>query len=220
MADRPDVDAYIAGSLSGEELARFEELMIETPALAAEVDVRRRIKGGLELLEKRGQLGTMLREQPRQNFRFLAAAASILVAAIAFTWLYSNRSSDDALPQVQVGSLLSAIEGTAPAVGASFTLARTRSGELPVLRVAGVKQLSRIRILIGQEGGSLSISLNSAATSVANLPVSARVADDGFAEVILNSRNLKPGRYELVVTPATGDALHYPFVLEPPDGER
>jgi len=220
MADRPDVDAYIAGNLSDEEVARFEELMIETPALAAEVDVRRRIKGGMELLEKRGQLDTMLEEQPRQNFRFLAAAASVLAAAIILTWLYGNRFSGDVVPQVEVGSLLSAMGGTTHDTGATFTLARTRSGEPPVLRVAGANRLSRIRILTGRSEGLLSVGLSSAETRLPDLPVSAGVASDGFAEVILNSRNLRPGRYELVVTPETGDAVRYPFVLESPPGER
>jgi HEAT repeat protein len=196
------VERYVAGTLSEEELAEFEAAMIERPELAADVNVRRRIKAGLSLLEERKELEPLLEtaESRPHYLRYAAAAAVVLVAIGSWTAWRSNLTPS-------AHAMYASAETGASKISASFTLARTRSAETPVLKVRPDDGLVQLRLLVDEPAAT---------------PVTARIGAeeisisqivDGFAEIYLDPRELNSGSYVLTLKPQSGPEQRFAFEL-------
>src|SRR4026209_982222 len=85
-------ERYVAGSMSEDEELGFEIAVLESPELAADVDVRQRMKVGLRQLEQRGELQKLLSQPDRRaaSRMPLAVAASVLIVLIgaALFWFF------------------------------------------------------------------------------------------------------------------------------------
>lgn len=212
LTEQPTVERYVAGTLSEEEVARFEEAMIERPELAADVNVRRRIKAGLQVLEQRRELDSLLESAVRkpQYLRYAAAAAVLVVAAgLWSTWRGQWATPDKVL-------FASSEVGASP-IAATFMLAHTRSADIPVFNVQRDGGRLRFRVLVEEpEAGRFDVTLVSLTAPSGEVPVhesSMPVAADGFVEVYLEPRGLSTGTYALSLKPPSGAEQRFPFEL-------
>jgi len=210
LTDLPTAESYVAGKLSGEENARFEEAMIERPALAADVNVRRRIKSGLALLEERKELAPLLASAPRPQYLRYAAAAAVVVLVAGFwsTWRGA--------PSQPAQALFSASEMGARKAAGSFMLARTRSAQENNHKVERNGGPVRVQILVDDPGAAPftvrllpRVNPAKAAFNLSSIPNTT----DGLAEVYLDPRELESGSYELSLTSKSGAEELFPFTL-------
>ena len=202
LTEQPTAERYVAGTLSEEEVARFEESMIERPDLAADVGVRRRIKAGLSLLEERDELGPLLSPPgKRPQLLHYAAAAAILVVVVGLWSVWRIQ------PATPVQTMFASVDAGKSKVAASFMLVRTRSGQVPAFDVRRNDGLVRLQILVDDPAGA---------------PFTARIGDedisvtrvtDGFAEIYLDPRKLESGGYTLSLKPQSGAEQLFPFTL-------
>ena len=211
LTEQPNAERYVAGTLSEEGVARFEEAMIERPELAADVNVRRRIKAGLQLLDERHELEPLLATaRPRPQYLRYAAAAAVLVVAAG---LWSTWRGQWATPDP---ILISASDIGASPIAATFMLARTRSADTPVFDVLRDGGPVRLRILAeGPEAATFAVKL-AVADPAGAVPIhesSTTIAADGFAEVYLDPRGLSTGAYALSLKAQSGAEQRFPFEL-------
>ena len=211
LTDLPTAESYVAGKLSGEENARFEEAMIERPALAADVNVRRRIKSGLALLEERNELAPLLASAPRPQYLRYAAAAAVLVLVAGFwsTWR--------GVPVQPMQALISSSEMGARKAAVGFMLARTRSsqensheverngGPVPIQILVDDPAAVPFTVRLLRRGDSTDATVLNQ-SSIPN-------TTDGFAEIYLDPRELESGSYELSLTSKAGAEELFPFTL-------
>ena len=211
LTDLPTAENYVAGKLSGEENARFEEAMIERPALAADVNVRRRIKSGLALLEERNELAPLLASAPRPRYLRYAAAAAVLVLVAGFwsTWR--------GVPDQPAQALFSASEMGARKAAGSFMLVRTRSAKVDDFRVQRGDGPVRLQILVDDPTAApFEVRLNAREKSTEATPLSQSSipnTTDGYAEVYLDPRELESGSYVISLKSQSGAEQVFPFTL-------
>ena len=207
MPDTPSAERYVAGTLSEEEIARFEETMIERPDLAADVNVRQRIRAGLELLEQRQQLQPFLAPAVSRGYSRMAAAAAVLCVAISGTWL-GLRQFDDR-PAVM---LTDAQTRDAPIAG-PFTLALTRSRTEPPPIVKPAQGLIHIQLLVS-EAATFDVALRRSGDHTETIGSRVRAASqDEFVHVFLDAAQLGDGAFEIELTAADGTSRSFPFKL-------
>jgi hypothetical protein len=212
LTEQPNAERYLAGTLSEEEVARFEEAMIERPELAADVNVRRRIKAGLQLLEERRELDPLLAQAiPKPQYLRYAAAAAVLVVAMG---LWSTWRGQWATPD---GTLISSRDIGASPIAATFMLARTRSADTPAFDVQRDGGPVRFRILIdGPEAAPVDVKLVAVTGTSEAVPIhetTTTIAADGFAEIYLDPRGLNTGAYVFSLKAQSVAEQRFPFEL-------
>ena len=206
MPDTPSAERYVAGTLTAEEVSRFEAAMIDRPELAADVGVRQRIRAGLSLLEQRGQLAPLLAAAPAAPRRLWRFAA--LIVAVVGSWIGLQRFADGP------GALLTAAQARGATVSGTYTLAltRTRSDPTPIVTPGGgprpcaVAGESRHRIRCGA-AASFAGSRERVSEDIHT------TVDGGFVNVYLDPSKLAPGVLELQLTAADGSQRRFPFDL-------
>jgi anti-sigma-K factor RskA len=211
LIEQPTAERYVAGTLSDDEVARFEEMMIDRPELAADVNVRRRIKAGLELLEQRSELAPMLTAEVRRPQYFQYAAAATLLVVVAGLW-----STWHGEPKT-MQALFTPGEVNVRPVAATFTLANRRSNEIPAFDVQRDGGLVRFRILVDDAASaSYAVRMVAAEVQPGAIPLNtATVApgSDGFAEIYLDPHELQSGSYRLSLKSPSGTEQVFPFTL-------
>jgi hypothetical protein len=208
LTEQPTPERYVAGTLPDEERARFEEMMVERPELAADVNVRRRIKAGLQLLDERRELDPLVAQPSRQPqfLRYAAAAAVVLMAA----GLWTTQSVSPTLALLRSSEI-----GTAN-VAANFMLTRTRAAGAPEFKVQRNAGLVQFRILVDDAGDApFEVRLTAVETSGVKTFNESTIpkTTDGFAELYVDPRELSSGDYVLSVRPHAGAEQLFPFKL-------
>jgi hypothetical protein len=204
---------YLAGQLSDEECAAFEERLREDPAVVREVEATARLKVGLGRLRERSELDALL-APPRwyQPGLLLATAASVAIVALGVVMV--GRSRVDVQRPVLAASIGALVDtqGSALPVIATLAVFRKRAEtydaiiesapsagavELRVLPETTVAS-RRYRVDLSRlaDDGSL--------TAVASLD-NLRPADDGFVTMLMDRSQLAAGRYRLDVLGKVGD---------------
>ena len=208
MNDAPAAARYVAGQMSDPEIAKFEAEMLSRPELAADVNVRQRIKAGLELLEERRELAAIVSghaARPQHSRFALAAGFAALALTVSLTWWYTQSAGP---------SHLIATDEISQAAGTrSFLLGTIRGGTpTPLVDVPAGTEFVELRLMVdGQAGGAYEVRLDSRAPSL-----QASVGGDGLLTVGLRLRGLDSGPYYLSVT-SNGQAKveeKFPFQLE------
>lgn len=211
IAERHVIERYLANQLGDAEADAFEAYVEAHPEMARQVELVARMKSGLHMLHRRGELQSILNTPPRSWIRHPAfltgAAASIAVAAVlAFQFAREPvpllAASFEALrdsgnePLQSGGSVLlvrarsSAFDGTLrlPAAGAAST-----AHEL-VLVVDGAAPPGQYAVeLLKLENGEL--------RSVAKLGNVAATAD-GDLHLFIRDSILSAGEYVIRLTTA------------------
>lgn len=204
------LDAYVGGTADEAETARIEEELISNPALAAQLDVRRRIKGGLELLEQRGQLSPLLKPESRGPGFRLAMAASLFAVLIAGALLFRNMQTGTSIGP----ALLAASSLDGRQVNRSVILARTR-GEAQRIVLRKDDSIIQLRLLLNEDvPGELQLRLRRPDTTDAAAVLAIPPASNGFAEVYLDVRHVAPGRHRLQVSSADREVETFDLVFE------
>ncbi len=220
MNSTESAERYVSGRMDEVEERQFEEeVLMARPDVAADVDVRHRIKLGLQALDERGELAELMQRVPsRTPWWFAVAACALLgVGAVTAYWQLGNSA------RVVMGGSLAALNGGASQpVSASYLFASTRSrAEGPVITAAADAGAIRIRV-VQQSGlsqafvGSLAAVTNSSEKVVAER-VSFESAGNGLVEVFLDPRELQSGEYVLRLAPepaANGATEEFPFTLK------
>jgi hypothetical protein len=201
MNQASPTDLYIAGRMSEEDARLFEENMLVNPAIAAEVDVRRRIKSGLRLLESRGELAAYS-AVPRPRIIPWAAAASAVLVVIAAAWFVDQRGHTD----------------TGPGTTQYFSLVSVRSAETPVLRLEITARTISLRTML-DEDASPPYSMRIQATTPGKRTIelsgdAVKLLPGGEIEGLLDADELAVGRYELIVGTGAGASQPIPFDFE------
>ena len=213
MAENRNAEQYVAGTLSDEERARFEEAMIERPELAADVNVRQRIKAGLSQLEQNNELKTFLAPDPaRSHYLRYAAAAAVLVVVAAGVLTIWNRQAAAPLQ-----ALFNASEIGARPVAGSVILAATRSANVQVIDAQRNGGPIQLQILVDDAAAApFAVHLVAGGKSSGAMPFNAPSISqitDGFAELYLDPRELESGDYTLSLKSPSGAEQTFPFTL-------
>ncbi len=192
-------ERYVAGRMSETEVAEFEAQMLDHPELAADVDVRQRIKAGLELLEERDQLPDIeINKREGRWRRPIGLAAGIAVLVISAALLVWNRHESH-------GTILVAssdVTRNAPVL--SIILAATRNNERPqAIQVPPGVQFIELRTLIeGNEtalyDARLQQSGNGDPKSLGRFAY--RLGSDGMLTVWIRVNGLDSGLYQLSIS--------------------
>lgn len=194
-------ERYVAGRMSEAEIAEFEAQMLDHPELAADVNVRQRIKAGLELLEERNELPDIVTSARAGRWRRpIGLAAGIALLAISATFLVWQGSESH-------GSfLVASSEVTRNAPVPSIILAATRSSdsERPQsIQVPPGVQFIELRALIeGHETSLYDARLQQGRT---NDPKTLgrfeyKLGSDGMLTVWIRVAGLDSGLYLLSIT--------------------
>jgi hypothetical protein len=212
VTESRDAERYVAGSLSEDEAARFEEAMIAQPELAADVSVRRRIKAGLSQLEKNNELEAFLKpEAQRPAYIRYAAAAAVLVLVAAGLMTFWNREGTAPLQALLTPSEV----GTTPIVS-SFILATTRSQDVLAFEVQRNGGPVRLQILVDDPAAApFTVHLAAEDPSGAKPIKDSAIAQvtDGFAVIYVDPRELTSGNYTMTLKSASGAEQRFPFGL-------
>lgn len=206
MNDAAAAARYVAGQMTDDEIAKFESEMLSRPDLAADVNVRQRIKAGLELLEERRELAGIVAGRaaiPQRNRFALAASVAAVAVTASLVWWYLQGAGSS--------HLVAADEISQTAGSHSFLLAIIRgSSATPLVEVPAGTEVVELKLMVdGESGGTYLVRLGSDARSL-----EASVGSDGLLTVGLRLHGLDSGRYYLSVSgsPARGEQK-FPFQL-------
>jgi hypothetical protein len=218
MNSTESAERYVSGRMDESEERQFEEeVLMVRPDVAADVDVRHRIKLGLQALDERGELAALLQRPPlHSHWRYAVAACALLaIGAVIAYWQLASTA------RVAMGGTLTALQGGASSpIAASYIFASTRSrAEAPVITVA--PNAGAIRIHVVQESGLTQGFVGSLASVSASGEriVAERVplesAGNGLVEVFLDPGELPSGNYILRLAPRSGEGApeEFPFTL-------
>lgn len=199
MTNSPMTERYVAGRMSDTEISEFEAQMLDHPELAADVDVRQRIKAGLELLEERGELPDIsTNERAGRWHRPFGLAAGIAVLAISATFLFWYRNES------RGSFLVASSEVTRTASIPSIMLAATRGNELPQsIPVPPGVQFIELRALIeGHETALYDARLQqSRGGELKTLGrFEYKTGSDGMLAVWIRVNELDSGEYQLSIS--------------------
>jgi hypothetical protein len=220
MTSTESAERYVSGRMDETEERQFEEeVLMQRPDVAADVDVRHRIRLGLQALEERGELAALMERPPhRTGWHFAVAACALLAvgAAIAY-WQLAGTA------RLAMSGTLAALKGGASQpISGSYIFASTRSrAQGQVITVA--RDAGAIRVRVVQESGlpqDFVGSLAAVSAAGAEKLVAGRVplvsGGNGLVEVFLDPRELESGKYVLRLAPESGgggEAEEFPFTL-------
>jgi hypothetical protein len=204
MNDAPAAARYVAGHMSEAEIAEFEAQMLSRPELAADVNVRQRIKAGLELLEERQELSAIVSGVATRRRRALALAAGIAVAAISASLVVWYQRGDRASHLLAIETIKQSADTP------SFLLATLRGSGPPVIDIGMDAEFVELRIMV-EGSGSFDVRL------VPDAPggITVKPGEDGLLTVALQVKGLDDGAYYLSVWAAgrPESEQRFPFEL-------
>lgn len=200
------IEQYVAGRLSESEAQAFEDYCLANPEFARQVEYEQRLKAGL-IEVARGSTAEFVRSDHPLRWSLAAAAGLVLaLAAIFYVWSPVSRSTP---------AMLAAITDAAPH-DASLRLALVRGSDNEPALPRGMVRVEIVGLF--DVGHSYSVALdrlgqNKEIDTVATLS-DQRPSSPVSLEVIIDSKQLRPGPYSLRVRKqASGEeALDFGFV--------
>ena len=207
------VERYLAGQLSQAEVERFEAYWRQHPELTRSLESCARLKNGLADLRDRGELKRLV--QPTwwpSGMRLMALAASISVVAVGATAWHSVRARSQVALAAVATTLPAFAERSLP-MGEVVSIMRLRSASFVDANVVLPAQPRALLLRVLPEwdaSASYKVNLTSkgvdgeAGRELAVL-TDLQSGSDGFLNVYVDSRTLRPGRYRLNVV-AMGSA--------------
>lgn len=206
-----DVDIaqrYLAGQLSPPEQEAYEQYFIRNPDAVRELEATARMKVGLASLRDKGQLDSLLQRAPTTSRRsaLMAIAASVAVIAIVVGLWRDVRVTDGAAIVASATRLLDS-SGKPLAVGATYAVMRTRATDYDaVVTLPEQPQALELRVLPESTAPAYNATLThtvpSGAVAQPTTVSELRAGHDGFVRLFVDSSTLKPGSYELALSPS------------------
>jgi anti-sigma factor RsiW len=224
IAERHVIERYLAGQLSDAEADAFERSLEEHPELAQDVERIARMKTGLAVLERRGELAKLFAQpvaRPKRRAVWVSAAAAVVLALGIVVFRQADAPAPATLLAVSLKALSSRSESPIP-LRASVALARARGMGADAELTASVAEpgAAELELATGAVAGThYAIELlavdSVGARAVAHVP---DVATDssGAVHVFMTLHALAPGPYLLRLTPPDGSApIEYSIALRP-----
>jgi hypothetical protein len=191
---------YVAGRMSEAEESDFETRLLEDPQMVQEVETTRRMREGLQHLQRIGELD---RGTPARTAWWarapLAAAASVVIVLAAATVYYFRPAEPST---ILYASAESSATGSSPP---SYVLAETRSENQGVaIPMPEPRGIIRLNVLTAHPdvAGPRQLELKRADTPANSEPlarIEAGPADQGLVAVFVNTEQLAAGPYVLTV---------------------
>ena len=224
IADRQLIERYLAGQLSDPEADALERDLEAHPELAREVEQIARMKTGLAVLERRGELAKLLAQPvapPKRRAAWVAAAATVVLALGILVFRQAETPAPATLLAASLDALSSHSDSPIP-LRSSVALARARGIGLDADLTSTGKSpgAAELELATGAAAGTTYaielLAVDSAgARSVAKVPTAATDAA-GAVHVFVSLNALPPGPYLLRLTPAdAGAPIEYTLALRP-----
>ena len=202
------IEKYVAGRLSEPEAQAFEDYCLANPEFARQVEYEQRLKAGLTEVA-RGSTAEFVRSDHPLRWSLAAAAGLILAVAVMFyVWNPVSRGGAPAM--------LAAVTDATPHDVAYLRLALVRGSDTEPALPRGMVRVEIVGLF--DLGNSYSVALdrlgqNKEIDTVATLN-DQRPSSPVSLEVIIDSKQLRPGPYSLRVRKqASGEeALDFGFV--------
>jgi hypothetical protein len=211
LHDFETANRYLAGRLNDDECAEFEKRLTQEPELVRELEAVARFKVGLQVLHERGELEAATRA-PHWSYRWLAVAAAIAVLAIGVMTFRSFVTPGERSMLAAVPAALTDRQGNVLPSAGTFTLLRKRQPTVDAqIELPPPGRAIEMRVLPESasraNGYRVSLWQQSAAADPRKLGSVTHVtpATDGFLAVFMDTTDLAPGEYLLVVSPAAGE---------------
>ena len=220
IEDEHVVARYLADQLSPAEAAEFEDYYTQHPSMVREIEYALRLKEGLATLEDRQQLDGLMRARRRKWGVPLSIAAATLIALIgAWTWKGSMR---DVQVAASIDDLVQVSSAPLPLAG-KYLLVRVRGADgtlqIPMPAARSAVELQMLPSA-GASGAPYRVDLlqleeNGNARRVGELRALSP-GSDGLVTAVIDSTNLRAGRYALELTSTRSDGAMPPdrFVIE------
>jgi hypothetical protein len=199
---------YLAGQLSPEECAAFEEQLRQDPEALRMLEATARVKIGLAKLRELGDLDELLVpvEPWYQRSSVWATAAAVSIVAIGAV-LFRLNLADTQRPVLaaSIGSLVD-MQGSALPVSSTLALFRKRTeADDAIIETSPTPQAVELRVLpeTTVESGRYQVSFGRVADDGSLATVASvddlQPAGDGFLTVFVDRSQLTFGRYRLDV---------------------
>lgn len=224
IAEHHVIERYLAGQLSDAEADAFERALEAHPELARDVERIARMKTGMAVLERRGELAKLLAQPvapPKRRAVWIGAAAAVVLALGLLVFRQAETPTPAALLAVSLDALSSHSDSPIP-LRASVALARARGmGPDAELSSSGkAPGAAELELATGAAAGTHYavelLAIDSAgARTVAKVP---DVATDeaGAAHLFVALHALAPGPYLLRLSSAdAGGPIEYSIALRP-----
>jgi hypothetical protein len=213
---------YLAGQMSAEETAEFENYMLEHPEVLDDIELLRRMKSGLASLRRNGELDDLVRSR-RSLQRFHAALAASLIVAVGFIGWYLFARHGEVTPVFSASAESFADRAGSDAPPDEFLLARNRSGSSPALELPASPRLALLRVVTGAAESATVFDLELARSSPAPQKSLGRIENvqadaQGMVSAYLDPQALGAGTFNLRVhrhdpTGGAGEVTDYPFEI-------
>jgi hypothetical protein len=206
--NQDQIDQYVAGRMSEAEALAFEEYCLLNPEFARQVDYEQRLKAGLAKVAS-GSTAEFVRSS--QPLRWsLAAAAGVLIALVAVLSIWTSGLHAPA------PTILAAVTDSTPRSGTSLRLALVRGSDTMPALPAGLVRVEIVGLFDADNMYSVALDRreqNQKIDTVATLN-DQHPASPMSLEVVIDSKQLRPGSYSLRVRKqASGEeALDFGFV--------
>jgi hypothetical protein len=214
-------DRYATGRMPDAEREAFELRILSEPAVATEVELSQRMRGGLQELKERGDLASLsqVSARPATGWNRWAIAASL--ALIAAGLVYFTRQ-----PDAQTPGFAAQLEGLrlpeGIIVSGPFVLAETRRpGDAVTIAVPPEAKAVRLDVLPPAADGAaryrVILTAPEGGEPLARFETS--TLESGLIPVYLDASRFDAGRYRIVVEDLStaGDAstrAEYPVTIE------
>lgn len=203
LLERQIPERYVAGRLTAEEAADFEEYLLEHPEFFEKVEAARQLKLGLDTLSARGTLDSLLHTRPAPHTYWLIAAG--LAIAVMGAIFVAMRP-----PARIVAATLADL--AAPVreqkIAGEFMLVRTR-GNPVAIQIPPAAAPLQIRIgpfVATDQEYSVALECNGKAESVNHL----RTDADGMIVVFLDPTRFAPGACDFRTHSSAGEDQLFP----------
>lgn len=211
LLERQLPERYVAGQLSPEETAEFEEYLLENPDVIDQVEIARQFRLGLRTLSQEGKLAAVVRsrELPRRWLLAAGVAAIALMVGLASWFLRTG-------PAVLSASIDGLGAANSRPIAGEFMLARTRGSTALEIPVAEEPEavLLRLEAPQGPSDAGFRIELLNDEREIASV-ADVRAGADGLLSIYLNTAGLEPGDYLVSVSGGKTAPERHPLRLVP-----
>jgi len=215
VQDSPAIaNRYLAGQLSEAECEAYEQHFIENPEALRELEATARLKVGLANLRDAGRLQAEVRAPaPRAQWRVaLGIAASVAIVVLTLTlW---RETTVRAPMLVTAAAVLTDPAGQRLTPGATYALVKTRSTDYDAsVELPSSPQALELRVRLDATATSYRATLSrihpdGAVRQVAEADA-LQPGADRFVQLFVDSSQLQPGPYLLVLSPTDGNGAEF-----------
>ena len=224
ISDRQVIERYLAGQLSDAEADAFERDLEAHPELARDVEQIARMKTGLAVLARRGELAKLLAEPiapPKRRMAWIATAAAVVLALGIVVFRQAEAPAPAALLAASLKALSSHSDSPIP-LRASVALARARGmgADAELTSTGKSPGAAELELATGGAAGThYNVELfavdSAGARPVAKLP-DATTDATGAVHLFVSLSALPPGPYLLRLSMAGADApIEYSIAVRP-----